>query len=376
MTEDFPMTYELADNSKFQIDDDLLLLDLMVNDMEASEAMYQPTKYWKEYTYKVTELIRKIGLHDFRRSNEKVLSRFGCLDTAPSLYFSTFLNNTNYLEEHTKELLGPTFKVANSLWESGTPVGPNGLTIKNFFLMSERLADAKAMEVGLKPLSELSISRYGNPFGYIKNETHHTFRSIYYFNFVCFIAQFVDISQYSTVVEIGSGSGAQAEILKKLFPELTIVLLDLAPQLYIAERYLCKSLPNDLIPYQETNSKDWKGPLLPGKIYCLPLRTIEALAPEGKVLFWNAASFGEMEPNVLQNYAKHISAFSSHLFLMQMFSGKNGTNSPVTMPVYEAAFSSYELLGKSESTLADTVTPIFEDASVYHNTFWEKKCNT
>ena len=106
------------------------------------------------------------------------------------------------------------------------------------------------------------------------------------------------------------------------------------------------------------------------------MRTIEALAPEGKVLFWNAASFGEMEPNVLQNYAKHISSFSSHLFLMQMFSGKNGTNSPVTMPVYEAAFSSYELLGKSESTLADTVTPIFEDSGVYHNTFWEKKCNT
>ncbi len=376
MTKDLPLPYELADNSNFQIDDDLSLLNLMVSDMESSSALYQPTKYWTEYTYEVIELIRKVGLHDFRRSNEKVLSSFGCLDTAPSFHFFTFLDNTNYLEEHTKKFLGPAFKVANSLWESGTPVGPDGLTIKNFFLMSERLADAKAMEVGLKPLSELSISRYGNPLGYIKNETHHTFRSIYYFNFVCFIAQFVDISQYSTVVEIGSGSGAQAEILKKLFPELTIVLLDLAPQLYIAERYLCKSLPNDLIPYQETNSKDWKGPLLPGKIYCLPLRAIEALAPEGKVLFWNAASFGEMEPNVLQNYAKYISSFSSHLFLMQMFSGKNGTNSPVTMSVYETAFSSYKLLGKSESTLADNVTPIFEDSSVYHNTFWEKKCNT
>ena len=373
MKEDIPLTYELADNSNFQIDDDLSLLDLMVNDMEASEAMYQPTKYWKEYTYKVTQLIREIGLHDFRRSNEKVLSSFGCLDTAPSLHFSTFLNNTNNLEEHTKDFLDPAFKVANSLWESGTPVGPDGLTIKNFFLMSERLADAKAIEVGLKPLSELSISRYGNPLGYIENETHHTFRSIYYFNFVCFIAEFADISQYSTVVEIGSGSGAQAEILKKLFPHLTIILLDLAPQLYIAERYLSKSLPNDLIPYQESNSKDWEGPLLPGKIYCLPLRAIETLAPEGQVLFWNAASFGEMEPNVLQNYAKHISTFSSHLFLMQMFSGKSGTNNPVTMPIYETAFSSYELLGKSQSTLADTVTPIFEDSGVYHNTFWERK---
>ena len=373
MTEDLPLAYELADNSNFQIDDDISLLNLMVSDMESSTALYQPTKYWAEYTYKVIELIRKVGLHDFRRSKEDVLSRFGCLDTVPQLNFSAILNNSNNVEEHTRDFLEPAFKVADSLWEQGTPVGPGGLTAKGFFLMSERLADVKAMEVGLKPLSELSISRYGNPFGYIKNETHHTFRSIYYFNFACFVAQFADLSKYSTIVEIGSGSGAQAEILKKLFPQLTIILLDLAPQLYIAERYLSKSLPNDLIPYQESNSKDWKGPFLPGKIYCLPLRAIEALAPEGKVLFWNAASFGEMEPNVLQNYAKHISTFSSHLFLMQMFSGKSGTNSPVTMPIYETAFSSYELLAKSQSTLADTVTPIFEDSGVYHNTFWERK---
>ena len=33
MTEDLPLTYELADNSDFQIDDDLSLLNLMVSDM-------------------------------------------------------------------------------------------------------------------------------------------------------------------------------------------------------------------------------------------------------------------------------------------------------------------------------------------------------
>ena len=373
MTEDLPLTYELADNSNFQLDDDLSLLNLMVSDMGESGPLYQPTKYWKEYTNKVSELIKKIGLHDFRRSNERVLSSFGCLDTGPPLHYSTLLNGTKNLDKHTKDFLDPAFKIANSLWESGEPVGPNGLTIKNFFLMSKRLADAKAMEVGLKPLSELSISRYGNPFGYIKNDSHHTFRSIYYFNFVCFIAQFADLSQYSTVVEIGSGSGGQTEILKKLFPQLTIILLDLAPQLYVAERYLSKSLPGDVISYRETNSKDWKEPFLPGKIYCLPLRAIEALAPVGNVLFWNAASFGEMEPNVLQNYAKHISSFSTDLFLMQMFSGKNGTDNPVDMPFYETAFSSYELIGKAYSTMSDTITPISEDFNVYHNTFWKRK---
>ena len=102
MTVDLPLTYELADNSNFQIDDDLSLLNLMINDMEKSGALYQPTKYWKEYTYEVTELIRKVGLHDFRRSNERVLSSFGCLDTAPLLQFSNFLNGSNNLEEHTR----------------------------------------------------------------------------------------------------------------------------------------------------------------------------------------------------------------------------------------------------------------------------------
>ena len=33
MTEDLPLTYELADNSNFQLNDDLSLLNLMVNDI-------------------------------------------------------------------------------------------------------------------------------------------------------------------------------------------------------------------------------------------------------------------------------------------------------------------------------------------------------
>ena len=262
---------------------------------------------------------------------------------------------------------------ANSLWEEDVPVGPGGLTVSNFFSMCERLADAEALDTGVKPFSTVSISKYGSPCGFTKQGLYTTFRSIYYFNFACFVAQFVNLSQYNVVVEIGPGSGAQAEILKKLFPQLTIVLLDLAPQLYVTERYLSKSFPDDIVPYCETNSRGWDGCLSLGKIYCLPLRAIEKLAPEGKVLFWNAASFGEMEPAVVYNYAKHISKFSESLFLMQHFAGKIGVVTPVTRPVYEKAFSSYKLIGKAQSTLADTVSPIFEDDGIYHNTFWQRR---
>ena len=373
MREEVPTVYEVANNSDFQVDDDPSLLELMVDDMEASRAFYRPTKYWKGYTAAIIELFQKVGLRDFRRSKERVLASFGCVDRIPERQLSAFLNQSKNLPKDRLEVIDPYMEFANSLWQQGVPVGPGGLTVANFFSISERLADAKALKVGLKPFSELSISRFGNPDGFIKDGSHRTFRSIYYFNFVCFTAQFADLSQYSTVVEIGSGSGAQAEILKKLFPRLTIVLLDLAPQLYTAERYLIKSFPDDVVPYRETNSNNWDGSLIPGKIYFLPLRAIEKLAPKGKVLFWNAASFGEMEPGIVKNYAKYISSFSANLFLMQHFSGKHGTRVSVTMPVYEKAFSSYTLIAKSQSTRADSVTPILEDDDFYHNTFWQKK---
>ncbi len=367
------MTYEVADNSEFQIDDDISLLDLMIADMEASSALYQPTRYWKGYTSEVIELIRKGGLHDFRRSKERVLASFGCVDIAPKFQFEDIPDYISDDEKNTRRVLSSALQVANDFWERGINVGPGGLTLPDYFLMCERLADVKAGAVGLRPMSELSISRFGNPFGYNKDGLFRTFRSIYYFNFVCFVAQFADLSKYNAVVEIGSGSGAQAEILKKIFPQLTIVLLDLAPQLYVAERYLSKIFPDEVVPYRECHSKDWDGSILPGKIYCLPLRAIEVLAPKGKVMFWNAASFGEMEPLIVRNYAKYISSFSSHLFLMQYFSGKPGSISPVNMPIYESAFPSYELLGMALSTLANTITPILEDDGFYHNTLWGRK---
>ena len=373
MREEVPTVYDVADNSEFQVDDDASLLELMVDDMEASGAFYRPTKYWKSYTAAIIELFRKVGLRDFRRSKERVLATFGCVDTIPELQLSTFLNRSKNLTQEQLKNIEPYMEFANSLWEQGVPVGPGGLAVANFFSMSERLADAKALKVGLKPFTELSISRFGNPYGFIKEESHRTFRSIYYFNFVCFVAQFADLSKYTTVVEIGSGSGMQAEILKKLFPQLTIVLLDLAPQLYTAERYLTKSFPDDVVPYRESNSNNWDGSLIPGKIYFLPLRAIENLAPKGKVLFWNAASFGEMEPGIVKNYAKYISSFSANLFLMQHFSGKHGPRVSVTMPVYEKAFSSYTLIAKSQSTRADSVTPIIEHDDFYHDTFWQRK---
>ena len=65
--EEVPEIHEVADNSEFQLDDDYLLLDLIIKDMETSDVLYQPTMYWKKYTTEAVELLRKVGLRDFRR---------------------------------------------------------------------------------------------------------------------------------------------------------------------------------------------------------------------------------------------------------------------------------------------------------------------
>ena len=125
--------HEVANNSEFQLDDDYSLLDLMIKDMETSDILYQPTTYWKKYTAEAVELLRKAGLRDFRRSEERVLSSFGCLDKIPELHFSAFLKSSKNLPEGSLEQIDPFMEFANSLWEQDVPVGPGGLTVSNFF---------------------------------------------------------------------------------------------------------------------------------------------------------------------------------------------------------------------------------------------------
>ena len=115
MKEKILETHEVADNAEFQVDDDISLLDLMVADMAASGALYQPTKYWKGYTLEAIELLRNEGLWNFRRSEERILSSFGCLDTAPKLQFSELLSNTQGGDENTRRFLAPFAKFSNSV---------------------------------------------------------------------------------------------------------------------------------------------------------------------------------------------------------------------------------------------------------------------
>jgi len=374
------------DNGGYQLEDDLALLDLMIADMESSGALYRPTNYWAPYCAAVVDEIRRLGLRDFRTRESRILSSFGAEDRFPRFTAPDWQPPNPQVWDAYLGILN----THNNFWARGLGVGPDGLDVADYHTLCATVADHNAARAGLPAFSELSFARHGNPQGIEigaravgeveAGSRFSTFAALYYFNFACFVGRHANLSEIDVVVEIGSGHGGQAEVLKRLFPGLTIVLMDLAPQLYVAERFLAAALPGQVVPYGATRAPGWDGHLEPGKVHFLAPQAIETLVPKGRVLFWNAASFGEMEPEVVANYAGHVSRFADCLFLMQFFDGKQigapgegGVLRQSTMATYETAFPDFERLVSEEAVLSNGVTVLREGERAYLNTFWKRR---
>lgn len=364
------------DNSDCQPEDDPALLDLMIADMDASASWYRPTNYWAPYSAAIADDLRRLGLRDFRSRDSELLSTFGAGDLIPRFTAPDWEPPNSQIWEAYLGIL----KSHNNFWANGFGVGPDGIGAADYHAICARIADQNAERAGLPTYSSLSFSRHGNPQGIDTDGRFATFASLYYFHFACFAGLHERLANVDVVVEIGSGFGGQAEVLKRLFPDLTIVLLDLAPQLYVAERFLSAALPGQTVPYRETRAPDWDGRPIPGQVHFLTPGAIETLAPQGRVLFWNAASFGEMEPEVVANYASHVSRFASALFLMQFFHGKQigapgegGVLRQSTMDSYETAFPAFERVAEAEAVLSNGVTVLREGEQAYLNTFWKRR---
>ena len=364
------------DNSDCQLADDPDLLDLMIADMEASASWYRPTNYWAPYSAAVADELRTRGLRDFRSRDSEILSTFGAQDLIPQFNAPDWEPPNPQIWEAYLGIL----KSHNNFWANGFGVGPDGVSAAEYHALCARIADQNAERAGLPAYSSLSFSRHGNPQGIDADGRFASFASLYYFHFACFAGLHERLADVDVVVEIGSGFGGQAEVLKRLFPDLTIVLLDLAPQLYVAERFLSAALPGQVVPYRDTRVADWDGRLTAGQVQFLPPRAVETLAPRGRVLFWNAASFGEMEPDVVANYASHVSRFASSLFLMQFFDGKQlgvpgegGVLRQSKMDSYEAAFPAFRRVAEADAVLSNGVTVLREGEQAYRNTFWKRR---
>lgn len=229
----------------------------------------------------------------------------------------------------------------------GRPLLPLGLSIEGLFRARLALLDTKARELSSRARSiyELDCSIAGSPKGHF-NFRGKTYTRKMLDTYDIYVEAMIDLDPdaISTVVEIGGGLGQQAECLKKLHPDLTIIIVDIPPQLYVSHQYLRTVFPDHAVSYLETRTGTTA--FEPGGIYFLGNWQIDQIAPPGPTLLWNARSFQEMSRPVVARYAEAFMKWSDWLLLLNLADGmepekiaNHDLEEPVTKDFYQALFT-------------------------------------
>ena len=363
--------------------DDPSLLSLMLKDLQEAPDIFFPTNYWKVMERKLLPELRNFGLKDFRRRARSPLESFGAVlrrPVPPQINLASFrlLNNrfTYTIPGYDAALERLSVRLASLLRvQCSTPVNTRQAEILGFE-RTEMLGD----RFGAKSLRTISASNIGNPEWWFEvgGKNYNVSFLNKYLNYA-WCCQFVDFDKISVIVEIGSGSGNQAEVLKKLFPDMTILLFDIPPQLYVCERYLSKVFPGDIVSYRETREMTSLDSLETGKIYIFGNSKFPLLTAQSNSLFWNETSFQEMEPDVVANYLSTVNKTMDHVFMNNSIAGKEvakrpgapGVLTPTTLEHYKEGLKDFDLIssGRRLTSLAVETEPGGERQA---NMFWSR----
>jgi putative sugar O-methyltransferase len=362
------MTVELSDdNGAFQAADDIELLDLMLADLCAADPVFQPPRCRAGDLPLVAEELRG-GLHDFRRRDDTRLADLGACDAPPRMLRDIKAAGT------VQPVLEALRDALNGRISRGRRALVEGLSILDLYDTALRICDAQAQRAPtIARISGLDVSRVGNPFGFEHEHRFLTRSALFFYMRYAYAAEHVNFKLVDTVVQLGADAGKQAEVLKQLHPHLTIAVLDLAPSLYVAERFLTTAYPDSTVPYRETREPGCT--LVPGYIHFFGTFRVDDLAPLGNTLFWSAATLEEMEPAAVGRYGRSITPFAESLYLHGCFDraalGHGGAFDPTPLPAYMAAFPEHELLDRriAHTGLAELVDRVGH----YDDTFWARR---
>jgi len=366
-----------------QVDDDPELLELMLTDGNAAPPLYRVTNYWEFLDRKLLPELRRMGLRDFRRRPQSALASFDATDRLPlpphlNLFACRLLNNRltvridgyERLLERLSLAISRLLPLADSGYISVTGLGRIAL---------DRAVDYGA-RMGARPLADVGDSLLGNPEWVVeRGERAYTITFLKKYLNYAYCCRFLDFDAIATVVELGPGSGRQVEVLKKLHPQLTLYLFDIAPQLYVCEQYLKKVFGDKVVDYRRT--RDLAAlPKPDGRIY-LFLNTKFPLLDGGKVdLFWNTASFQEMEPVVVANYLSFVNRAADTAFIMACMGGKHVARAPGQPGVLRATTFDDFATGLKDLECVDrsfSVRPFGDEAIEsplnYENSFWRRR---
>jgi putative sugar O-methyltransferase len=314
------------------VKDDAQLLELMLVDQQRAAPIFQPTNYWKNYVDVVLSELRRDGLRGFRAREGSYMASFGATDAG--VHWRVLLDNRRLNNLRMRRLPGfvplvtwldrvVTETIGQRLLHGAMVYGLSATQVERE--LEQRAAERAAAlgrEAGARPLAQLSISLEGEP----KHVFHldgkpMTMSLLNYYIRYAYVHRFFDFANASLVVELGSGSGKQVEVVSKLHPNICYFLFDIPPQLYVCEQFLKAVLGERVVSYGECRSmSDLPSPVA-GKVFLFGNWQFPKLEKARVDLFWNAASLQEMEPDVVEMYLTTVDKSAQAVYLNETMSG-------------------------------------------------------
>jgi len=313
-------------------------LERLLQKYRTAPPQYQATSYWGAYEKRIVDAIRSLDVSQLRSGKYPILATFGIGD-AVYMYHA----NMRFL----KKLI---LKLIHRYIINRRAILPYGLSMSNIQEIAYHHCKLMGDCTGSRPINSIEVSKFGNPRGVFKQDNHeYTVQFLAYYIRYCFSNRHVKYRGDEIVVELGSGSGYQTEVLKKLYPNMTFLCFDLPAQICLCEEYLAHALGEDSIVGTDVTLEwnDLSG-IKKGGVHFFGNWQFPLLRGIEFDVFWNAASFGEMEPDVVANYIDIIRGNAKWIYLLQARHGKETrgkahVNRPVTLENYKKLLSGYVL---------------------------------
>jgi putative sugar O-methyltransferase len=298
--------------------------------------IFQAGRYWRAYEEQIIEEVKQADLGELRSGKYPIFTTFGFNDLVYHYH-----PRMPFYVKFTRQMVRKLF-IDNraSLPYSMRLNDIREMAYKNCVIQG-KLSDGV-------PIASIEVSDFGKPQDlFVFGGKRYTMKFLSFYVRYCFAQNHIKLSGDEIIVELGSGSGFQVEILKKMYPNLTILCFDLPAQLYLCEKYLLNVFGQDAIVSSEKNlNLADLSKLEKGKIHLFGNWQFPLLKEFKFDIFWNAASFGEMEPNIVANYLSYVKGNCNWVYLMQARNGKESSQeSGVVKPILFADYN--QMLGLS-----------------------------
>jgi len=321
------------------------LLNLMLEDMQKQDTLYKPTNFWENRSKIIIDEIERFDVKNFRKLTK---TRYSFVPGYSAVEY--LINKNKYdptIEQFDKIVHDKRFVTRLQRIFNGESSAFSDFRVLN------------ASNINKPPYTnKVSESSVGNPIEQHSFDNRNFSRSfLNYLLGLSFLKKTVDTSNIKTVMEIGGGFGTLGEILlgddrNNIF----YINADIPPVGFVSSYYLQEVFGKDQIACYDTTRDletiDIDTFKQTHKALNLCSWQIEKL--QGKIdLFVNFISFQEMEPDVVQNYCKHVERLQpKYILLRNMLEGKkkntenfkNGVDKPILGDDYDKFLPNYELI--------------------------------